>query len=209
MLGHEGTQHQPATLADRFARVDAQITDLRRELVQRERPRQGARRRMSRRTVGLLAATIVVATVALLSTIGTRLGARPSDTAQPGGSKPSPELTKPPAQAGAPGPASTPAQTSAPPPPAAASESQPAQVATPPPPATPTPPAATPTPRPAPTIGPRTIIDERFADTPRNWPNNPQSTAWFADGAYRLLARQPGQFVALGAPLEAQCGTLS
>jgi hypothetical protein len=47
----------------------------------------------------------------------------------------------------------------------------------------------------------RTLIDERFGTNQRNWPNNPQSTAWLAsDGTYHLAARQPGQFVAVGAP---------
>jgi hypothetical protein len=46
----------------------------------------------------------------------------------------------------------------------------------------------------------RTVLDERFASNQRNWPNNPQSTAWFADGAYRLYARRPGDFVAIGVP---------
>lgn len=48
---------------------------------------------------------------------------------------------------------------------------------------------------------PRTVFDDRFVSSQSSWPNNPDSTAWFADGAYRLLARQPGQFVAIGAPL--------
>jgi len=47
----------------------------------------------------------------------------------------------------------------------------------------------------------RIAVDESFADNRRNWPNNPQSTAWFADGAYRLFARQPTRFVAIGSPL--------
>jgi hypothetical protein len=48
---------------------------------------------------------------------------------------------------------------------------------------------------------PRLLLDEQFGGDPGNWPNNPQSTAWLVDGAYRLFARQPGQFVALGAPI--------
>jgi hypothetical protein len=48
---------------------------------------------------------------------------------------------------------------------------------------------------------PRLLLDERFGSNAGNWPNNPQSTAWLADGAYRLVARRPGQFVALGAPI--------
>jgi hypothetical protein len=46
-----------------------------------------------------------------------------------------------------------------------------------------------------------TLLDERFTGNQRNWPNNPQSTAWFSEDGYRLLARQPGQFVAIGAPI--------
>src|SRR5579884_3523789 len=47
----------------------------------------------------------------------------------------------------------------------------------------------------------RTILDEHFADNPRGWPSNPESTAWLADGSYRQVARQASQFVALGAPI--------
>jgi len=49
----------------------------------------------------------------------------------------------------------------------------------------------------------RTVLDERFADNGRNWPNNAEGTAWFADGGYRLFARQPPRFVAVGAPITA------
>jgi hypothetical protein len=47
----------------------------------------------------------------------------------------------------------------------------------------------------------RTVFDERFANNAQHWPDSPQSTAWFADGTYRLFARQPSQFVAIGAPI--------
>ena len=47
----------------------------------------------------------------------------------------------------------------------------------------------------------RPVLDERFVNTSLNWPSNSQSTAWIADGAYRLFVRQPGQFVAIGAPI--------
>ena len=47
----------------------------------------------------------------------------------------------------------------------------------------------------------RTILDETFPDNQKKWPDNPQETAWFANGAYHLSARKPGQFVAIGAPL--------
>jgi hypothetical protein len=46
----------------------------------------------------------------------------------------------------------------------------------------------------------RTILDERFPAVRPGWPNAPESTAWFGDGAYHLLAREPGRFVAVGAP---------
>jgi hypothetical protein len=45
------------------------------------------------------------------------------------------------------------------------------------------------------------VFDEGFADNRAGWPDDPQSTAWLAEGAYRLFARQPGQFVAVPAPL--------
>jgi hypothetical protein len=84
-------------------------------------------------------------------------------------------------------------------------------------PGTTTAPAATALPGPTPTVaapqaqqrtpvaeGPlRTILDERWTG-PRRWPDNPQSTAWYAtSGAYLVFAREPGQFVAIGAPLNA------
>jgi hypothetical protein len=46
----------------------------------------------------------------------------------------------------------------------------------------------------------QTVFEERFANTQRAWPNNPDSTAWLADGIYRLFAREPGRFVSVGAP---------
>jgi hypothetical protein len=63
---------------------------------------------------------------------------------------------------------------------------------------------------------PRTLLDEHFL---RTWPNDPRGTAWFSDAnsipsdggrsvshqsaynAYNLFARQPGQFVAIRAPI--------
>ena len=53
----------------------------------------------------------------------------------------------------------------------------------------------------APASGPRLLLDERFADNSRGWPDNPLGTAWLSSGAYRLATRQPGQFVAVAAPL--------
>jgi hypothetical protein len=38
-------------------------------------------------------------------------------------------------------------------------------------------------------------------ETAAIWPNNPGGTAWFAGGEYHLFARQPGRFVAIGAPI--------
>ena len=53
----------------------------------------------------------------------------------------------------------------------------------------------------APTSGPHVLLDERFTDNSRGWPNDPEGTAWLAGGAYHLATRQARQFVALGAPL--------
>jgi LPXTG-site transpeptidase (sortase) family protein len=47
----------------------------------------------------------------------------------------------------------------------------------------------------------RTVFEERFADNRRGWPHDPHATAWFADGSYRLYAREPGRFVAVGPPI--------
>jgi hypothetical protein len=60
-----------------------------------------------------------------------------------------------------------------------------------------------PTPAPAanlsqPAAAPRTLLDEHFQST---WPNDPRGTAWFGTSAYTLFARQPGQFVAIRAPI--------
>ena len=44
----------------------------------------------------------------------------------------------------------------------------------------------------------RTVLDERFQ---RSWPNDPRGSAWLGEGAYTLFARQPGQFVAIRAPI--------
>jgi hypothetical protein len=46
------------------------------------------------------------------------------------------------------------------------------------------------------------VLDARFDSGAGNWPSNPESTAWAADGAYRVLVREPGRFVAIGAPLD-------
>jgi hypothetical protein len=44
-------------------------------------------------------------------------------------------------------------------------------------------------------------LDERFAGNALNWPSDPESPAWVAEGTYRLVARGPGQFIAITAPL--------
>jgi hypothetical protein len=46
-----------------------------------------------------------------------------------------------------------------------------------------------------------TMLDETFADQPDGWPNDPESTGWFAEGAYQMAARWPDRFVAIRAPL--------
>jgi hypothetical protein len=59
-------------------------------------------------------------------------------------------------------------------------------------------PIAIPTPTPA---GPRTLFAQRFVAPLPSWPHDPEGNSWFSDGAYRLFARQPGRFVAVGVPL--------
>jgi hypothetical protein len=49
----------------------------------------------------------------------------------------------------------------------------------------------------------RTAYDDNFRSSQSSWPNNPDSVAWFVDGGYRLAAKQPGQFVAIRAPIGA------
>jgi hypothetical protein len=62
-------------------------------------------------------------------------------------------------------------------------------------------PAATAFPTPMPPL-----FAERFVTPLAGWPNNPQGTAWFADGAFRMFARQPGRFVTVGVPLRGAVG---
>ena len=64
---------------------------------------------------------------------------------------------------------------------------------------TPTAPVVRPTATPS---GPRILFGEPFTAPPRQWPNDPSGTAWFANGEYRLFARDPGRFVAVGVPLQ-------
>jgi chromosome partitioning protein len=47
----------------------------------------------------------------------------------------------------------------------------------------------------------RTWFDETSTEAEAGWPNNPANTAWIAGGEYYLSARQPGRFVAVGAPI--------
>jgi hypothetical protein len=47
---------------------------------------------------------------------------------------------------------------------------------------------------------PRVLLDERFADNRRGWPDDPRATAWLENGRYRMFAREPGRFVAVGVP---------
>jgi hypothetical protein len=66
--------------------------------------------------------------------------------------------------------------------------------------ATPAPPLT-----PVPTTGGlRTILDERFVATDglKPWPDDPGGPAWFGAGGYHLATREPGQFVAVAAPLD-------
>jgi hypothetical protein len=62
-------------------------------------------------------------------------------------------------------------------------------------------PTALPTAAPPPNAPGRVLLDERFADNQRGWPEAPQNQATLSGGAYLITARQPGQFVALGVPL--------
>jgi hypothetical protein len=45
------------------------------------------------------------------------------------------------------------------------------------------------------------LLDERFQEFADGWPDDNDSTAWFTDGTYRIFAREPGNFVAIAAPL--------
>src|SRR5207248_8147114 len=45
-----------------------------------------------------------------------------------------------------------------------------------------------------------TILEEDFAANRRRWPNDSSATAWLEPGGYHLFAREPGRFVAIGAP---------
>lgn len=50
-------------------------------------------------------------------------------------------------------------------------------------------------------VAPRIILDERFEDNRRGWPQNQRDTARVGQGVYYLTARDPGRFVSIAAPL--------
>jgi hypothetical protein len=52
-----------------------------------------------------------------------------------------------------------------------------------------------------PTVGPATLLDERFTSATTTWPNDPQGTAWLSDGIYQVATRRAGQFVTISAPV--------
>ena len=52
------------------------------------------------------------------------------------------------------------------------------------------------------TVQLRTVFDERFGAARPGWPNDSSGTAWVADGGYRLQAKQPSRFVAVGMPTD-------
>jgi nitrite reductase (NO-forming) len=54
----------------------------------------------------------------------------------------------------------------------------------------------------------RTVFDEHFLNGVRNaWPQG--STAWLGDASYHLFARDPGRFVAAGAPIHGVAGDVA
>jgi hypothetical protein len=46
----------------------------------------------------------------------------------------------------------------------------------------------------------RIVLDERFTTNQQRWPDDSESTGWLDTAGYHLFARQPGRFVAVGAP---------
>jgi hypothetical protein len=59
-----------------------------------------------------------------------------------------------------------------------------------------------------PSGGMPTILDEHFGGSRSSWPHDPAGVAWFIGGGhsapgYQLFARDPGRFVAIGAPIVA------
>jgi hypothetical protein len=53
------------------------------------------------------------------------------------------------------------------------------------------------------------VLEESFGVARPGWPNDPQGTAAFVGGGYRLFARQPERFVSVGAPLERRLGDVA
>ncbi len=77
------------------------------------------------------------------------------------------------------------------------------EVSTPIPPPTAAPTVVRPTATP---VGARVLLSQTFAAPVAGWRNEPAGPAWFANGAYRLFARDPGRFVATGVPLAERLG---
>jgi hypothetical protein len=48
--------------------------------------------------------------------------------------------------------------------------------------------------------GLRAILHERFGSNTVGWPSDPAGTGWLGERGYQLVARNPGQFVAIGVP---------
>jgi hypothetical protein len=61
----------------------------------------------------------------------------------------------------------------------------------------------------SPQLPPRVVLDERFADNNNDWgwPDG-DATAWLTGDGYRLAAREPGRFVAVGAHLARPAGAV-
>jgi hypothetical protein len=66
-------------------------------------------------------------------------------------------------------------------------------------------PLVTPVPTVAAPSAPRLLVAPGFGAVTQ-WPNDPEGTAWFANGEYHLYARKPGRFVAVGVPLPSPVG---
>jgi hypothetical protein len=219
-LNAKGERPDALTRGERLAQVDAQIAALRSELAQSEVSSGGRRFGRIAWSAGVLATAFVAAMVILVLTGRIRvsmrdLGSSPPEKQQASPIVGSPGLASGPPAVAAPSPALAPTQPPSGAPAPAAAAPSPALAPTQPPsgapaaakPQSPAIPTSTPPATVAATAVPpavttlRSLIDERFADNQRNWPNDRQSTSWFADGAYRLMVRQPGEFVALGVPM--------
>jgi signal peptidase I len=62
-------------------------------------------------------------------------------------------------------------------------------------------PSVLPTAVPTSAAAPRMVLEERFGDNRRGWVHEPGGAVWLGEGGYHLRAREPGRFVAVGAPL--------